>query len=57
MLGAYEFVIDYPFVGGETIRVFWHSAEDGSPTDVVSVPARLGRRPYAGTSSLTQGTP
>ena len=40
--GAYEFMIDYPFVGGETIRVFWHSAEDGSPTDVVSVPVAWG---------------
>ena len=36
--GAYEFEVDYPFVGGETIRVFWHSAEDGSPSDVVSIP-------------------
>ena len=40
--GAYEFMIDYPFAGGETIRVFWHSAEDGSPTDVVSVPVAWG---------------
>ena len=24
--GAYEFEVDYPFVGDETIRVFWHSA-------------------------------
>ena len=36
--GAYEFEVDYPFVGDETIRVFWHSAEDGSPSDVVSIP-------------------
>jgi hypothetical protein len=36
--GAYEFSVDYPFVGGETVRVFWHSAEDGSPSDVVSIP-------------------
>ncbi len=36
--GAYQFEVDYPFVGGETIRVFWHSAEDGSPSDVVSIP-------------------
>jgi hypothetical protein len=36
--GAYEFEVDYPFVGGETVRVFWHSAEDGSPSDVVSIP-------------------
>ena len=36
--GAYEFEVDYSFVGDETIRVFWHSAEDGSPSDVVSIP-------------------
>jgi hypothetical protein len=36
--GAYEFSVNYPFVGGETVRVFWHSAEDGSPSDVVSIP-------------------
>jgi Immunoglobulin-like domain of bacterial spore germination/Sporulation and spore germination len=36
--GGYEFEVDYPFVGGETIRVFWHSAEDGSPSDVVAIP-------------------
>jgi Immunoglobulin-like domain of bacterial spore germination/Sporulation and spore germination len=36
--GGYEFEVDYPFVGDETIRVFWHSAEDGSPSDVVSIP-------------------
>jgi hypothetical protein len=36
--GAYEFEVDYAFVGDETIRVFWHSAEDGSPSDVVSIP-------------------
>jgi hypothetical protein len=36
--GAYEFSVDYAFVGGETVRVFWHSAEDGSPSDVVSIP-------------------
>ena len=40
--GAYQFMIDYPFAGGEMIRVFWHSAEDGSPTDVVSVPVAWG---------------
>lgn len=40
--GAYGFQLDYPFVGGETIRVFWHSAEDGSPSDVVSVPVAWG---------------
>jgi hypothetical protein len=36
--GTYEFTVDYSFVGGETVRVFWNSAEDGSPTDVVSIP-------------------
>lgn len=36
--GAYSFQLDYPFEGGETVRVFWHSAEDGSPSDIVSVP-------------------
>lgn len=36
--GAYEFQVDYAFVGEETVRVFWHSAEDGSPSDVVSIP-------------------
>ena len=40
--GAFSFSVDYPFAGGETIRVFWHSAEDGSPTDVVSVPVAWG---------------
>jgi hypothetical protein len=36
--GAYSFIIDYPFTGGEKIRVFWHSPEDGSPSDVVTIP-------------------
>jgi hypothetical protein len=36
--GTYEFGVDYPFVGGEIVRVFWHSAADGSPSDVVSIP-------------------
>jgi spore germination protein GerM len=36
--GFFSFEVDYPFTGEETIRVFWHSPEDGSPTDVVSVP-------------------
>jgi len=40
--GFYSFNIDYPFTGGETIRVFWHSAEDGSPSDVVSIPVTWG---------------
>jgi spore germination protein GerM len=40
--GAYGFQVDYPFVGDETVRVFWHSAEDGSPSDVVSVPVAWG---------------
>jgi hypothetical protein len=36
--GAFSFNIDYPFTGEETIRVFWHSPEDGSPSDVVTIP-------------------
>jgi hypothetical protein len=40
--GAFEFQVDYAFQGDETIRVFWHSAEDGSPSDVVSVPVAWG---------------
>jgi hypothetical protein len=36
--GAYNFEVDYPFTGGETVRVFYHSPEDGDPADVVSVP-------------------
>jgi hypothetical protein len=36
--GSYEFQVDYPFEGGETVRVFRHSAEDGSPADIVSIP-------------------
>jgi spore germination protein GerM len=40
--GAYGFQVDYPFAGDETVRVFWHSAEDGSPSDVVSVPVAWG---------------
>jgi spore germination protein GerM len=36
--GTYIFEVDYPFTGEETVRVFWHSAEDGSPSDVVTVP-------------------
>jgi spore germination protein GerM len=36
--GAYTFEVDYPFTGEETIRVFWHSPEDGEPADVVSIP-------------------
>jgi spore germination protein GerM len=40
--GAFSFSIDYPFEGTETVRVFWHSAEDGSPSDVVSVPVAWG---------------
>jgi hypothetical protein len=42
--GAYGFQVEYPFVGGETVRVFWHSAEDGSPADVVSVPVAWGEK-------------
>jgi hypothetical protein len=40
--GAFSFSIDYQFEGTETVRVFWHSAEDGSPSDVVSVPVAWG---------------
>jgi spore germination protein GerM len=40
--GAFSFSVAYPFSGGETVRVFWHSAEDGSPSDVVSVPVAWG---------------
>ena len=36
--GAFSFNIDYPFTGEETIRVFRHSPEDGSPSDVVTIP-------------------
>lgn len=36
--GAYSFTVDYPFQGGETIRVYWNSAEDGEPSDVVAIP-------------------
>ena len=40
--GAFSFLVDYAFTGEETVRVFWHSAEDGSPSDVVSVPVAWG---------------
>jgi spore germination protein GerM len=37
------FVEDFDFAANPvTVRVFWHSAEDGSPTDVVSVPSSWG---------------
>lgn len=36
--GSFSFEVDYPFTGDETIRVFWHSPEDGSPSDVVTIP-------------------
>lgn len=36
--GGYSFEVQYAFSGEETVRVFWHSAEDGSPSDVVTVP-------------------
>jgi spore germination protein GerM len=36
--GGFSFEVDYPFVGEETIRVFWYSPEDGEPSDVVSIP-------------------
>ncbi|MGH8913891.1 MAG: Gmad2 immunoglobulin-like domain-containing protein, partial [Acidimicrobiia bacterium] len=36
--GGYSFEIQYEFTGDETVRVFWHSAKDGSPSDVVTIP-------------------
>jgi len=36
--GGFSFEVQYDFTGDETVRVFWHSAEDGSPSDVVTVP-------------------
>ncbi len=30
--GGYSFEVQYAFTGEETVRVFWHSAKDGSPT-------------------------
>ncbi|MEX2652799.1 MAG: Gmad2 immunoglobulin-like domain-containing protein [Acidimicrobiia bacterium] len=36
--GGFSFEVQYDFSGDETVRVFWHSAEDGSPSDVVTVP-------------------
>jgi Immunoglobulin-like domain of bacterial spore germination/Sporulation and spore germination len=54
--GAYEFDVEYPFVGDETIRVFWHSAEDGSPSDVVSIPV-LWDDPDGWDFSSHPGTP
>jgi spore germination protein GerM len=37
------FVEDFDFAANPvTVRVFWHSAEDGSPADVVSVPSSWG---------------
>jgi spore germination protein GerM len=42
--GAFGFQIDdFDFESTPvTLRVFWHSAEDGAPTDVVSVPVAWG---------------
>jgi spore germination protein GerM len=42
--GGFGFMIDdFDFESTPvTLRVFWHSAEDGSPTDVVSVPVAWG---------------
>lgn len=41
--GGYVFEVDHDF-GAEpgVVRVFWHSAEDGEPADVVSVPVSWG---------------
>lgn len=36
--GSFTHTIDYPFTGTETVRVYQASAEDGSPTNVVTVP-------------------
>jgi spore germination protein GerM len=36
--GGFSFEVQYDFTGTETVRVFWHSPEDGSPSDVVSIP-------------------
>lgn len=36
--GGFSFEVQYGFVGDETVRVFVHSAEDGSPADVVTIP-------------------
>jgi hypothetical protein len=36
--GEFIFEVDYTPTGGETVRVFWNSPEDGAPADVVTVP-------------------
>ncbi len=36
--GGFSFEVQRDFVGDETVRVFVHSAEDGSPTNVVTIP-------------------
>jgi hypothetical protein len=42
--GAFRFETELPDLDTPppTARIFWHSAEDGSPTDVVSVPILWG---------------
>jgi spore germination protein GerM len=42
--GAFSFqIVDFDFESAQvTARVFWHSAEDGDPADVVSVPVSWG---------------
>ena len=42
--GDFSFLVeDFDFAANPvTVRVFWHSAEDGSPADVVSVPSSWG---------------
>ncbi|MEX1126414.1 MAG: Gmad2 immunoglobulin-like domain-containing protein [Acidimicrobiia bacterium] len=36
--GWFSFEVQHQFTGEETVRVFWHSAKDGSPSDVVTIP-------------------
>jgi spore germination protein GerM len=36
--GGFSFEVQYAFTGDEIVRVFWHSPEDGAPSDVVSIP-------------------
>ncbi|MGA8040464.1 MAG: Gmad2 immunoglobulin-like domain-containing protein [Acidimicrobiia bacterium] len=41
--GDFSFDIDYDFsTGPVSIRLFWNSAKDGSPTDVVTMPVSWG---------------
>ncbi len=36
--GGFSFEVQYDFSGDETVRVFWHSPEDGAPSDVITIP-------------------